>query len=380
MIQYKNNKMSVKNNMFKKPFSLFLIFSLLVILLNLVSLSPASAEDNNKIIFYWGQGCPHCAKVEKYIQENNLSKYFDIESREIYFNKKNRQEFLSTCQKYNIPLDKEGVPLALINNQCIIGDQPIINALKAKLESAVPQSATTSNEQQNAPPGKGQKLTLPLVLGAASVDAVNPCAFAVLIILMTTILASNKRKRALFAGLSFALAIYISYLLMGLGVYKALATAKFSSWFIKAIGSLAILMGLLNLKDYIWYGGGGFVMEVPRKWRPKMKALIHSVTSPIGAFLIGFLVSLFLLPCTSGPYIVILGMLSQKTLFASALLWLILYNAIFILPMIIITIAVYFGLNPQKAEKAREKQIKLLHLIAAILMIAIGIIVLLNIA
>ena len=358
-----------------KRFFAFLIIIVFVILLPTLFVS---AQNKDKIMFYWGQGCPHCAKVERYIQENHLDKYFNIESKEIYFNKKNRQDFLNTCQKYNVPLQKEGVPLALINNQCIIGDQPIINALKTKLQSI--SSATSSSPHRQIAQTKSQKLTLPLIVGAASVDAINPCAFAVLIILMTTILVSGKRKRALFAGISFALAIYISYLLMGLGIYRALATARFSGWFIKAIGGLAILVGIFNLKDYLWYGGGGFVIEVPRKWRPKMKTLIHSVTSPWGAFGIGFSVSLFLLPCTSGPYIVILGMLSQKTLFLPALMWLLLYNVIFILPMIFITIAVYFGLNPQKAEKARQKQIKVLHLIAGLLMIAIGIIILLNIA
>ena len=117
-------------------------------------------------------------------------------------------------------------------------------------------------------------------------------------------------------------------------------------------------------------------MEVPQSWRPKMKSLIKSITSPVGAFFVGFVISLFLLPCTSGPYIVILGMLSQEEVFMSAFFWLLLYNAIFILPMIIITLAVYKGLNPQKLEKERQKKLRLLHLIAGILMLGIGAVIL----
>ncbi len=354
------------------------IFFLMFVNFNFI----VKAQEKEKIIFFWGQGCPHCAKVESFIQKNNLDKILNIEKKEVYFNQKNREEFLQICKDHGIDLDKAGVPLALVDGQCLVGDEPIIQALKDKQKelnfNTVNQN--NSNKEDNNTNGFNfsKRLTLPLVLSAAAVDAINPCAFAVLIILMVTILSSGQRRRALFSGLAFAVAIYISYLLMGLGLYQALTTVGFSRWFIKFIAALALILGLLNLKDFFWYGGGGFIMEVPLSWRPKLKSLISSITSPIGAFLIGFLVSLFLLPCTSGPYIVILGMLSQKETFVSALGWLLFYNAIFILPMIIITLAVFNGLDPQKAEEVRQKRLRILHLIAGILMLGMGIMILLG--
>ncbi len=366
-------------------------FFLLSIFLIIFSFKPVQAQNKDKILFFWGQGCPHCARVESFIQKNKLDQVFDIESKEIYFNKQNRREFLRVCEQHKLSPQEEGVPMALIDGQCIVGDEPIIAALKAKAGKITPTSspafASTSTLAGSQEKGQSKvnikdkaarRLTLPLVLGAAAVDAINPCAFAVLIILMTTVLASGRRRRALAAGLAFAAAIYISYLLMGLGIYQALSTAKFSNWFIKFIGGLAIVLGLLNIKDYFWYGGGGFIMEVPMSWRPKLKALIRSVTSPAGALVIGFLVSLFLLPCTSGPYIVILGMLAQSQAFARALGWLLLYNFIFILPMIAISLAVYFGLNPQQAEAERQKRLRWLHLIAGLILLAMGVLILFN--
>ncbi len=376
----------MKNNKWwpKQAGQMFILFVLFLILF----IVPVQAQnkDKGKILFFWGQGCPHCARVESFIQKNKLDQIFDIESKEIYFNKQNRQEFLQVCEQYRLPPEKEGVPMALIDGQCIVGDEPIIKALQAKVDnlkaSATSASSTAFNQsgQQaaNKPTSFHRHLTLSMILGAAAVDAINPCAFAVLIILMSTVLASGQRRRALLAGLAFATAIYISYLLMGLGIYQALSTAKLSGWFMKFIGVLAVVVGLFNIKDYFWYGGGGFVMEVPMSWRPKMKALIRSVTSPAGAFVIGFLVSLFLLPCTSGPYIVILGMLAQKETFATALGWLVLYNFIFILPMIIISLAVYFGFKPERAEAERQKRLRLLHLIAGLIMIGMGIVILFN--
>ena len=117
-------------------------------------------------------------------------------------------------------------------------------------------------------------------------------------------------------------------------------------------------------------------MEVPQRWRPKMKGLIRGVTNPFGAFAVGLLVSLFLLPCTSGPYVVILGLLAAKTTFIKAFLYLILYNLIFILPMAAIVLAIYYGLSPERAENWRQKKLRLLHLIAGVILIALGVVIL----
>ncbi|MDR0861052.1 MAG: hypothetical protein LBO09_09110 [Candidatus Peribacteria bacterium] len=76
-------------------------------------------------------------------------------------------------------------------------------------------------------------------------------------------------------------------------------------WLKRIVGIVGLLVGLANLKDYFRYGKG-FVMEVPLSRRPAMMKITKSVTSPAGAFVIGVIVSLFLLPCSSGPYLTIL--------------------------------------------------------------------------
>lgn len=191
---------------------------------------------------------------------------------------------------------------------------------------------------------------------------------------MTSILATGNARKALKAGLAFSLSIFISYFFMGLGLYKALSLGGISDIFFKIVGWLAVILGLLNLKDYFWYGKG-VLMEVPLSWRPAMKGLIKSVTDPKGAFFIGFLVSLFLLPCTSGPYIVILGMLAKRVLDIKAISYLLLYNLIFVSPMVLISFAVYRGFDPNKAEEIRQKRLRLLHLIAGVVMIGMGLII-----
>ena len=190
---------------------------------------------------------------------------------------------------------------------------------------------------------------------------------------MSTILISKNKQKALFSGLAFSASIFISYFLMGIGLYSAIQATGLSHTFFIVVAVLAIFLGLFNLKDYLWYGKW-FVMEVPLSWRPKLQSLIKGIISVPGAFAVGFLVSLFLLPCTSGPYIIILGLLAQATTKVYALFLLVIYNLIFILPMILITFAICFGFTTtEKAEKMRKGKLKVLHLIAGVIILCLGI-------
>ncbi len=93
-----------------------------------------------------------------------------------------------------------------------------------------------------------------------------------------------------------------------------------------------------------------------------------------GAFVVGLVDSLFLAPCTSGPYIVILTLLSQTTNRLQGALWLLLYNFIFILPMIGITLLVHFGFTTTaRAERWRTAKLGKLHFITGVVMVVIGV-------
>lgn len=254
---------------------------------------------------------------------------------------------------------------------------PIITLLFLSL--ALFSAAPTLAAEEACPTGNAVfslNLTPWAVACGAALDAINPCEFAILILLMASMLINDEnRKKALWTGLSFIGAIFVAYFLMGVGLLEFLRayTLSVSSYFYYFIGGLAIVLGLFNMKDYFWYGGGGFLMEVPQSWRPKMKSLILKITTPLGAFLTGLLVSLFLLPCTSGPYVIILGMLASKTTLAQALIYLVFYNLIFIAPMLAIVLAMYFGLSPEKAEAWRKQKLRLLHLIAGVILVTLGI-------
>ncbi len=352
-------------------------------------------KDNESVQLYlfYGKGCPHCAKEISFLESiGEKHPKLEVMEFEVYFNQTNRKLMHEMADAYDTEV--QGVPMTFIDNKVFVGfSSSIGSSIEEEIRRCgdggcmfpcekmgaenisqalriIGESSPAENPEKTKLMGR---ITIPAVLGAAAVDAINPCAFAVLIILLTTILAARKKKSALYAGLAFSAAIYISYFLMGLGIYSAVQVTGFTHIFYFVVAILAIIIGLFNLKDYLWYGKW-FVMEVPRSWRPRMKMLLKGVASAPGAFLIGFLVSLFLLPCTSGPYIVILGLLSKAATRPMAIGLLLLYNLVFILPMVIITLAVYFGVTTtEKAEKWRQRKLKVLHLIAGIIILLLGI-------
>jgi len=218
------------------------------------------------------------------------------------------------------------------------------------------------------------------IIGLAAVDTINPCALAIMLVVLISLLTQNpeKRKVALIGGLYFTLAVFILYFLYGFVMVQFFAhaipsTGKYAYYIFRGFGVFAIILGILNLKDFLVYKPGGFATEMPMTFRPRMKAWVNKIATPKGAFIIGILVTLFLLPCTIGPYIIASGKLSVLSFF-STLLWLLLYNLIFILPMIAITLIIYFGLaTVDKVSGWRERNIRYMHLVEGLILVVLGI-------
>ena len=357
-------------------------------------------------ILFYGNGCPHCAKVERFFEENKIPEKFDVVSKEIYFNKNNLKELQWYLKKLNLDSNQIWIPFLVINNkdECsyINGDASIIDFFDKKLAQSCSSSWCDSKScnEENCQWLKCESNTLTntwtqgslstnkerwkffgIMLPAALSDSINPCEFAVMLLLISSILTKTKsRRKALLSWWLFVLAVFLSYFGMWLGLFTALAWAQ-NTYLIKLIvWILGILVWLANLKDFFRYGKW-FVMEVPFGWRPKMASLIEKIASPGWAFVVWVIVSLFLLPCTSWPYFTILGYLASesKNLNLWWYIYLLVYNIIFVLPMIVIAVLVWFGFkSAEELAKIKKKNTRLIHLIVGILMLGLWAYVLLN--
>ena len=222
-------------------------------------------------------------------------------------------------------------------------------------------------------------ISISRITALALVNSVNPCQIAMLVLVLVTILTQNqdKKRKVLFAGLAFVAAVFLGYLFYGIVLVQLfLAFAmilKESAVYIKyAFAVLAMLIGALQIKDFFFYRKGGFATEMPIWMRPKAKRIIEKITSPLGAFITGFVITLFLGPCTIAPLLVATETLSTLG-FIGALPWLLYFNLIEILPLIIITIIVYKGFSTaESVSQWKERHVRTLHLIAGLLLFSVG--------
>lgn len=189
------------------------------------------------------------------------------------------------------------------------------------------------------------KITLPTVLLAAAADGINPCAFTVLLLFITALLASIKagehhvsaaRARLVGMGSIYIGAVFITYLALGVGLLKA--ADFFTREHLPArMGALAaILFGLWMIKDY-FLPDWGLRLQAPGKVGEIARQAAKKATVP-ALIAGGFLIGLCTVPCSGAVY---LGVLSLLALQPTALLgygYLLLYNVIFILPLVIILI------------------------------------------
>jgi len=92
------------------------------------------ASVGGKMIFFYGITCPHCAKVEEFFKENGIDSKFQFEKKEVYENKTNAKILILIAKKKcSLPENEIGVPFFWTGEKCIVGDQPIIDYFKEKL-------------------------------------------------------------------------------------------------------------------------------------------------------------------------------------------------------------------------------------------------------
>jgi len=347
------------------------IITISFLFLSLFSLQGFAEEKSVELLFFYEAGCPHCARIDRFLNERIKTNYQVVIKKYEVHKPENARFLLRFAEFYKMDVY---TPAVLVGDTLIKGDErSSFRAIEASVREALRTSASSPLSLIEIGEGLKQKISIAAVLSAAAVDAVNPCACAVLVLLLGTILTGRKNRRHVIrAGLAFTASTLISYLLMGTGLFFAIRITGIQGYIYIGVSILAILIGLGNLKDYLW-PERWFSMEVPRSWRPRLQAITTRVTSVTGAFGIGFLVSIFLLPCSSGPYVVVIGMLSESSFRLSAIWLLLMYNLIFILPFIAITLGVGYGLTTTaRVERVRREKIRQIHFITGLIMLAIG--------
>ncbi len=224
-----------------------------------------------------------------------------------------------------------------------------------------------------------EELTLGLVVGAALADSINPCVFGVLIFLLAVMLRLFKnRKKMLIAGLLYSLVVYLTYLALGFGILKLTVSFEFANAVYWGAAVIAIFAGLLEIKDFFWYGKGLSLQMIPgasdrlKRYTKKIEKIQkkHSGVSMLLVASLGVFVVLVELPCTGAPYFAVLALLAKGD-YATAVPYLLLYNLIFILPLFVIIGMAYFG-KGAKLEAWRKRHRGFMRLVIGLFLISLG--------
>lgn len=339
--------------------------------------------------YFYQTGCDICSRVTA---DLNYLKTKYPQLQVVEFNIYDHAD-LATWMTEQIGL--EGVfstPALFIGQQVIIGDDIHPENLVPVLES---HKATGADPVWlNFNPEEGQQSIISrfksmgwlAVVVAGLIDGINPCAFATLIFFVSYLTLSGRRgKEVLFVGGAFALGVFLAYLAVGLGLYQLLEKLGDTLDVVAKIvylvtGIFCIVLAVLSFIDYHKARHGeidDMMLKLPEPLRKRINATIRKGRKTsnyvFGSFVAGILVSFLELACTGQVYLpTIIFVSSIPELRVQALFYLVLYNLMFILPLVVIFVLVYFGTTSKELTGFLQKRAALVKFAMGLVFIALG--------
>ncbi len=350
---------------------------------------------------FWGKGCPHCDKEKDFLQA--LKRRYPsliVKEYEVWYDRKNTELFARFMKSARV--QSPGVPATVVGKKVFIGfsqetakgiDEAVALCLKQGCPDAVEPITRAGNQK---PAEEPKKIVLPLlvdldpatmslplltvILGA--LDSFNPCAFFVLLFLLSMLIHAGSRKKMLLIGgifVFFSGVIYFLFMAAWLNVFLIIGKLTLIT---AAAGVIALLVASVNIKDFFFFKKG-FSLAIPEKSRPRLFEQMRNVLkSPALAGMIGGTIVLaatantYELLCTAGfPMIYTRTLTLHKLTSLQYYLYLVLYNIVYVVPLAVIVLVITITLGARKLTEWQGRQLKL---ISGLMMLFLGGILLVN--
>lgn len=215
---------------------------------------------------------------------------------------------------------------------------------------------------------------LPLVGVSAIIDSINPCAFSILLLTIAFLFSIGRlRNNILKIGSFYILGIFLVYFLIGLGIIHTLHIFNTPHFMAKVGAVLLVVLGTINLINE-FSPSFPIKLKIPHAAHHKMAQLMEKTSIPT-AFALGGLVGICEFPCTGGPYLMILGLLHDKITYLNGVGYLLLYNLIFILPLVIILMIASDQGLVEKVRVWQQQERPHMRLGGGIAMVVLGILI-----
>ena len=395
---------------------LWILLVCIIIACSLLLGSKKNNTDNNVIpssdiaqliLFYWAT-CPHCKAEEWYLDTLKETYDFEVVGYEVYYNKDNQKKMQEYGEMFWANFN--GVPIV------IMGDDYFMWANYDKTVALLEKYATKKWEDECLPEEDEQnentnpvvdctddenispidtnsweedqtirifwkEISLhkagPVLFGIALwfADWINPCMFWVLIFLLTYLISVWSRKKVLYSWLIFAITTFVLYSAIMYWMHKLLFNTNFFLRYISTvkyvIWGLAIILWLIEIKDFFWYGKW-VSLAIPKRAKPTLEYVTKKWTY-MSAFVLAVLSTFVELPCTIWIPLAYVWAVGDKINIFAALG---IYNLFFILPLIIIILGIYYWISAFKTKdwdlainKVSNK--KIMRLVAWIILITL---------
>lgn len=357
--------------------------------------APVRDQAATVVTLFWGEGCPHCEREKEFLKRL-VRKHpgLTVRDYEVWRNKENAAVFKRILRAAGIK--QAGVPGTVVGLQVFMGfnertSRDILASIERCLREGCPDGVAEISKNQLASAGEADTvLTVPL-LGSidparvslpvftvviASLDSFNPCAFFVLLFLMSMLAHARSRRRMFLIGgvfVSFSGLIYFLFMAAWLNVF--LVVGQIAAITVTG-GVVALLIGGINVKDFFLFNQG-ISLVIPESAKPKlferMRGLLKAPTLPAmiaGTVVLAISANAYELLCTAGFPMVYTRVLTLHTLTPFQYYqYLVLYNVVYVVPLAIIVSVITITLGTRKLTEWQGRQLKL---VSGLMMLSLG--------
>jgi glutaredoxin len=348
----------------------------------------ADGQPEVQLYFFWSLTCPHCTEAHPYIEALPRARsWVKLHTLELSRHPENVRRYESMARQ--LGEDAASVPALLFCGEMHVGwdsDATTGALIRQRLDDCRAR-AVSGQAAQAAPP---EPIRLPLIgaidpaslslpiltLVLAGLDAFNPCAFFVLLFLLSMMAHQKSRRRMLLVGGVFVLVsglMYFAFMAAWLNVFQLFGHL---AWVTLAAGALAVFVGALNVKDFFRFGKG-ITLSIPESKKPglfrRSRAILGAGNLPAmlaATLFLAVAANFYELLCTAGFPMVYTRLLTLADLTSAARYgYLAAYNLVYVLPLALIVAVFAFSLG---ARKLTEREGRLLKLMSGAMMLELG--------
>jgi cytochrome c biogenesis protein CcdA len=373
-----------------------------VLLLGLFWSASSTAADDfapAKLTMFYSPSCYHCIqarqevmpKIEAEFKDKVVFEYLDISQEANY-------RLLLGLLQADTAGTKFQIPLFYMGTKFLAAKGELYDNLRVFIAANLKSSSVTGFNTVDLV-AHFKSFVPAAVVFAGLGDGINPCAFTVIIFFISFLALQGYRKQQVaFIGLAFIFAVFLTYLGIGLGIFNFLYRFR-GFWAVTyllnvLIGILSIILGIFALYDFIEFrktgSTEGLILQLPKPIKERIHqvvgffyrrsrqeqqfdqkpALSRLFLSALGT---GFLVSLLEAVCTGQVYLPTISFVLKSTsLKLEALGYLLLYNIMFIVPLLVIFILALLGATNQQFSGFLRKRLGLIKILMAILFFGLG--------